>query len=219
MVISFFLLLCAAVPASASIINWVNWTSATAGDAGNASGTMTYNGAPVGVTYTGEIVFAQTSGGTNWWTEGTPAPYTGNSVVGNAPPPSDIIALDTGFINNAITFGTPVLDPVMAFVSIGRNGGGVNYNFDAPFTLLSEGAGWWGNGTWFQSGNTLTGFEAHGVIQFNGSVSSISWTNNPSEYWHGFTIGTAVVPEPSTLLLLGTGLLGLVGYGRRRLKK
>lgn len=205
--------------AHGAVVSWTDWTSGVTGPAGAAVGTISLGGSTIAVRYTGDITFLQTAGGNNWWTEGIPAPYTGNSVIDNAPPASDIIALSRTGILNRLEFAAPLVNPVMAFVSIGQPGLPVDYAFDAPFTLLSEGLGWWGNGTWTQSGNSLTGREAHGAIQFNGTFSSISWINTPAENWHGFTVGAldpAVVPVPAAVWLFGTALIGLIGFGKRR---
>jgi hypothetical protein len=43
----------------------------------------------------------------------------------------------------------------------------------------------------------------------------IGYRNPPVQY--GYVLEK--VPEPSTLILLGSGLLGLVGYGRKRMRK
>ena len=43
-------------------------------------------------------------------------------------------------------------------------------------------------------------------------VAGVAWAGEPN----GIPIS---VPEPSTLLLLGSGLAGLIGFGRRRMKK
>lgn len=206
-----------AQPASAALINWTDWTSATTGAPGSASGTM----GSVSVGYSGDVEFAQLGTGTtnrpNYWTEGTPAPYTGNSLVDNAPTASEMIAMSRSGITNTLTFSSGVINPIFAIVSQGQSGLAVSYDFDTPFTVLSEGRGYWGDGTFSEAaGDILTGNEFHGVIQFQGIVNSLSWEANPDEFWHGFTVGVSAVPEPGTLALLSLGLVGLATARYRR---
>jgi len=205
-------------------ISWTDWTSASSGNLGSASGTITLPDlSTVSVSYTGEVLFAQTGLGTNYWNPSTP--YT-STTVSNPPPASEMIALEGGNATvNTITFSVPVVNPVMGIVSLGTPWLTTQYHFSTPFDILSSGPGFWGNGPLLElPGNILEGKEGHGTIQFLGTHTSISWTVPTFEHWHGSTFGItgsapAPVPEPSTLLLLGSGLIGLVVFGKRKLHK
>jgi hypothetical protein len=203
-------------PASAGLIEWTDWTSATTGAAGTAAGSL----GTITVGYTGDVAFAQTGAGTNYWTEPNAAarPYTGNSVVDNAPTAAEMVAMNRAGITNTVTFSETVWNPIMAIVSQGQPGHPVAYDFDHAFTVLSEGQGYWGNGTYsLLPGDVLKGWELHAVIQFDGALSSLSWVADVPENWHGFTFGLGSqptsVPAPGGLVLFG---LGLVGLGLRR---
>lgn len=204
--------LAAAGQASAAPVVWTDWTGVNASSVFGAIGANS-------VTYTGPYSFAQTGGlTTNYWTEGSPAPYTGNPVIDNAPTPGEMVALD-GSGTHTITFGSAILNPVLAIVSMGRTTLPVSYDFDQDFDILSNGVGYFSGGvagtiSEDDATDTLTGSEAHAAIQFNGLLTSISWTSSPDEYWHGITVGEVqTVPAPAGIALLG---LGLILLSRRR---
>lgn len=194
-------------------VSWTDWTSSP--DSFSASGDLLVGSTSVGVGYTGtgSHAFVQTAGGTNYWTGSA---YT-NGTVDNAPPASDIIALNTGG-TVTITFSQTVVDPYIGLVSWNGN----TVDFGVPIVIDSFGPGFWGSGTPVLNA-TGTGFfgsgEVHGVIRLPGSFDSITFSHS-SEGWHGFTVGVAgiaPVPEPETYAMLLAGL-GLLGFAVRRKK-
>lgn len=68
------------------------------------------------------------------------------------------------------------------------------------------------NLTFLTGGGNDTGMFL-GFKESSAIISSFTLTDN----FVGITNLTAVIPEPGSLMLLGTGMLGLIGYGRRRL--
>lgn len=212
---------CSATSAMADIVSWTNWTSFTSGTSGSALGSLAVPSGPsVSVSYSGEVSSpTQVSGGTNYWRSDTA--YR-SGLVSNGPGESgntDIIALtgqSTNPITNTILFSSPVTNPILAILSLGRPGFTVRYTFGQDFSILSSGTGFFGgsaSGSLFRdSFGVLRGAEGHGVILFPGTFSSISWQASPAEFWHGFQVG--VVPSPSAAALLGLG--GLMAARRRR---
>ena len=223
--------------ASAVLYHYVDWQTANPG-AGTASGVITLpdtstvtvdfeainaDGSP------GNLNFAQvTGGGTNYWAANAGAPYL-SAQVDNAPPDSDILSL-VGGVNQTykVTLSEAIKDPIMAIVSLGRGGSNTTYDFDSPFTIVSQDTGHWGGGpTALQQlpGDILQGNEGHGTIQFIGTFDTFSWVVPTPENWHGFTFGIRTtlaiepdpidrpsgVPEPVTaaLSMLSLGVLGM----------
>ncbi len=183
--------------------NYVDWIEANV-PGGTASGIITLpDGSTVGLDFAainpdgtlGNLFSAQTNGtGTNYWIPSEP--YISPEVP-NAPPGTDILALQGG-VNQTyrISFTEPIVDPVMSILSLGKPNFPIDYVFDAPFTILSQGAGWWGGGEndlVQLPGNILRGTEGHGTIQFIGTFSSFSWTVPTFEQWHGFTFAIRTV--------------------------
>ncbi len=195
----------AADGSTASHVVWADWTSAQVGNPnGSVTGTLNFGAVTVNVTYSGEVFnTTQLNGtGTDYYSPTTT--YT-TAVVPN-PPLTGMVTFVGGAAVDTISFSPAISNPILAIMSQGSPGVNVDFAFDSPFQILSTGPGWWGGGPALtQTGNTLHGAESDGLIQFNGTFSSISWTASTGDtYYNGITVG-AVAPATGTGGAAGTG--------------
>lgn len=204
-----------ATAAGAATIDWASWSSAVPGA---TSGSATATFADVGITasYTGELRSLVAN-----YPSYAPGGTFSGGTVSNAPVTADGIIQIFGFnanLTNTITFSQAVLNPVLAIWSLGQPGLLAQFNFGQSFAIQAGGPNAeYGGSTITAVGNTVSGNEGNGVLQFNGTLTSITWTNPMGENWFGFTVGVpvAAIPEPETYALLLAGLAVLGARARR----
>ena len=167
--------ICATTPALADPVDWASWSGVVTSPTSGGGALATFADIGLTASYSGEL-------------RSLPSPYPSYTPVGtfsggtvtNAPASADGIVQifggpDTG--THTITFSSAVLNPVLAIWSLGQPGLLAQFAFDQAFTIQSGGPNAeYGGAAITALGNTVSGVEGNGVIQFNGSVTSISWT-------------------------------------------
>ncbi len=147
-----------------------------------------------------------------------PTPYQFNLDVGQSQTVSLFrIGTDESWAGNSddkvakpITVAFDFSSPDVDMTATGKT-------FGKSYIIASVGKVEWDNPTQFMFGNTgLFTIELENGWFFAPCNTIIDAT---LKYVTADTPGNQPVPEPSTMLLLGAGLLGVVGYSRKRLNK
>jgi hypothetical protein len=210
----------AAAPAHADTA-WTTWVF----PAGTNSATGTLGS--IAVNYSGDLytVNVVDISYDNGWSP--LSSYIGGPVT-SVPGLSQLAVLLTGGLGQnggptggTITFSSPITNPVMDIFSLGASGVPASFVFTDPFTIVAGGpSGDYGGGSITSSGETVSGEEGNGAIEFLGTYSSISFTTPQYEDYYAFTVGSnATAPEPGTLSLIGLGIGALPMLRRRFLKR
>ena len=206
---SLFLLTFLNVTYAEGALVFTDWTSINT-DSESANGFL----GSITVTFSGGDIDAGT-------TDGTSALFNEESYFNPSLQNSDEVGFRGANINNSaynytVTFSNTVVNPVMHLgslastllfpgISLTKRSG------EAVFTVT-------GNMVSGVLDDTPSGHDANGTIQLNGNFLSFSFTARAlGDFEDGIhmQLGGAPIPIPTTILLVGSGLIGIAGFRRK----